>query len=95
MYTEQCNYIVYVRGKIVELNDKIKNTFKCLGLNIKNLREERNISIKELSKKTGIRKEYLEKIESGKAYRIGINRHLCKIANALEIKLYDLFAIGF
>jgi len=35
--------------------------FKKLGENIKAQREKENISIKELSQKTGIRAEYLKK----------------------------------
>lgn len=81
--------------EIMELKYKIKPILKCLGIHIKNLREEKNITIKELSKKTGIRKEYLVKIERGTAYGVMLNRHLVKIANALNIKLYDLFVIDF
>lgn len=34
---------------------------KTVGKNIRNLRNKRNMTIEELSKKTGIRKEYLKK----------------------------------
>ena len=66
---------------------------KKLGNNIQKLRKKRNISINELSEKTGIRAEYLKKIENGKAYRVTLNRHLSKIANVLNIKLFELLKI--
>lgn len=61
-----------------------------LGKRIQNLREERQISIKEMSEKTGIRKEYLRKIELGKAYGILIDRHLFKIADILNVRMSTL-----
>ena len=75
----------------MKINEKVKESFKKLGLRIKQLREYRNIDINELSKKTGIRKEYLEQIENGTAYGVLIERHLVKIANAFKIKLSELF----
>ena len=47
--------------------------------------------MEELSEKTGIRKEYIKKIESGKAYGVTLDNHLFKISNALKIKLSTLF----
>ena len=63
---------------------------KKLGKHIKNLREEKLITIKELSEKTGIRKDYIRKIEQGEAYGVLIDRHLLKIAFCLNIKLSQL-----
>ena len=63
---------------------------KKLGLRIKKLREEQKIPIKEMSDKTGIRTEYLDKIEKGIAYGICIEKHLLKIAKVLKIKLSEL-----
>ena len=54
-----------------------------LGNNIQKYRNEQQISIIELSEKTGIGKEYLRKIENGQAYGILLDKHLFKIANAL------------
>ena len=42
--------------------------FKKFGANIREYREERNLTIQELSKLTKIRMQYLKKIEAGKAY---------------------------
>lgn len=64
---------------------------KLLGTNIKNKRETANLSIKDLSELTGIRKEYLKKIENGTAYRVLIDKHLAKIADALKVPLRSLF----
>jgi len=58
---------------------------KKLGQNIRIAREERNITIKELSEKTGIRTEYLKKIENGEAVRIKIFK-LYQIAHAMNMK---------
>ena len=49
----------------MRINEQMKEVFTSLGLNIKNLREKQKVSLQELSLKTGIRKEYLEKIEKG------------------------------
>ena len=72
-------------------NKRVKESFTKLGLHIRQLREYRNISIKDLSTQTGIRQEYLKKIENGTAYGILIKRHLVKIAEVFEIKLFELF----
>ena len=74
----------------MNIDEKVKHEFKKLGLHIKKLREKRNVSIKELSKKTGIRKDYLNKIEDGSAYGVLIERHLLKISKILKISLYEL-----
>ena len=65
--------------------------FKKLGENIKQLRIENNMSVKELSQKTGIRIPYLYKIEQGKAYGVCIEKHLYKICCVFKIKMSDLF----
>ncbi len=74
----------------MEISKKIKIAFKQLGQQIQNLREERCMDINELSKKTGIRKEYLNKIEKGVAYGVLLEKHLVKIAKALNVKLSEL-----
>ncbi len=75
----------------MHISEKIKTELKKLGQNIKYLRENRSISIKELSEKTEIRKEYLMKIENGNAYGVMLNTHLVKIAKAINVKLSELF----
>ena len=62
-----------------------------LGKRIKEQREKRQITIKELSEKTGIRAEYLKKIENGKAYGVMIDKHILIIAIALKVKIHELF----
>ena len=61
-----------------------------LGENIQKCREEKGMTIKELAEKTGIRKEYIKKIEDGKAYGVLLDRHIFKIAEGLNIKLSKL-----
>ena len=62
-----------------------------LGLHIRKLREERKLTIKELAEKTGLRLQYLQKIEKGTAYGVLIDKHLVQIAKVFEIKLSELF----
>lgn len=68
-----------------------KEEFKKLGTRIQQLREDKGFSISELSEKTGIRKVYLQKIEKGNAYGMTFEKHLIKIADALEIELSKIF----
>lgn len=75
----------------MNMSKKVKNAFKKLGVHIQKLREERKISISELSQFTGIRIDYLKKIENGTAFGVMLERHLAKIAQALKIRLYELF----
>ncbi len=79
----------------MKYNENIKNDFIKLGKHIQNLREARKISLKEMSRKTGIRKDYLQKIEKGIAYGITLNTHLIKIANALNVSLVTLFEYDY
>ena len=78
-------------GMIMNIDEKVKETLKKLGMHIKKLREEQEISTTELAQKTGIRKEYLEKIEDGRAYGVRMEKHLLKISKGLGIKFYQLF----
>lgn len=75
----------------MKIDEKAKQDFIKLGLQIKKLREERTITLKELSAKTNIRKEYLQKIENGKAYGVLIDKHLLEIAIALKVHFAQLF----
>ena len=70
---------------------KFKNEFEKLGKQIRIMREKRDISLGDLSYKTGISERYLKKIENGTAYRVLFNRHILKIAQALNVSLTDLF----
>lgn len=60
-----------------------------VGKRIKVLRNERGLSQEKLALKAGIDRTYLAGIESGK--RNATIQSLEKIANALEIKIKDLF----
>ena len=79
----------------MKYDERFLDTCKKLGNNIKRFREEKQKTIKELSETTGIRKEYLKKIEDGKAYGVLFEKHLVKIATALNIKMSDLFNFNF
>lgn len=75
----------------MKIKKKLEQEFILLGMHIKKLREERNISLKDLSQKTDIRWQYLQKIENGKAYGVLLERHLLKIANALSLDFVEIF----
>lgn len=56
---------------------------EIFGSNLKKIRENKNMSLKELSIKTQMRVEYLKKIENGTAYGLTISK-IFIIANALN-----------
>ena len=58
-----------------------------LGYRIRQLREDREISQRQLALMTGTSRSYLWKLESGKA-DVGIDV-LCRIARALDVKVRD------
>ena len=76
----------------MNIKESVKQDFILLGKHIKKLRESEGLSIKELSIKTGISSQYLRKIENGLAYRVLIDKHLFKIAIALNVKMQELFS---
>lgn len=63
--------------------------FKTVGENIKNVREEKGMTLEEISVKTGIREKYLKKIEKGEAFGFTATQ-LMKIACALKVKPHVL-----
>lgn len=73
------------------MNEKDERLFKTLGKRIRNARKERNITVAQLSQKTGICKSYLYKIENGKAYGVLLERHLFPILGMLKVKCSDIF----
>lgn len=73
------------------MDEEMKEEFKKLGRSIKKLREDKGVTIFELSQRTGIRKEYLKKIEDGTAYGVLLCKHLVRIANALDIHPCAMF----
>ena len=75
----------------MNINEKVKQDFMLLGQNIRKLREERNLTIKETSQKTGIRPQYLQKIEAGLAYGVMIEKHLVPLAKVFKVKFNELF----
>ena len=74
----------------MKIDEELKKDFILLGKRIKNLREERKFTIKDISLKTGIRIQYLQKIEKGIAYGVLIDKHLLKIAIVLQVKMSEL-----
>lgn len=57
---------------------------------IKEIRENRHITLYSLSKNTGISRTYLRELENNKKDNPTI-KTLCKIANFLEVNIKDLF----
>lgn len=76
---------------MINNNEKLKQDFILLGLHIKKLREERNLTTKDIALKTGIRVQYLQKIENGTAYGVKIEKHLYKISKALSVNFVEIF----
>ncbi len=61
---------------------------RSLGYRIRQLREDKNVSQRQLALMTGTSRSYLWKLEGGKA-DVGIDV-LCRIARALDVKVRDL-----
>lgn len=57
---------------------------------IKNLRMKKGITVYKLSKMTNIARSYLVELENNKKFNPSLNT-MYKIANALEVKVDDLF----
>lgn len=74
----------------MKIDEELKQDFILLGKRIRKLREEKSLTIKDVSLKTGIRIQYLQKIEKGIAYGVLIDKHLLKIAIVLQVKMSEL-----
>ena len=74
----------------MNIDEKLKQDFILLGKHIRKLREEKSLTIKDVSLKTGIRVQYLQKIEKGFAYGVRLEKHLLKIAITLQVKMSEL-----
>ena len=72
-----------------DMSEEDKEVFIKFGQNIKKFRRERNMTIKELSELTGIRVQYLYKIEAGKAYGLKTS-HIFIFADAFKMKSYEI-----
>ncbi len=75
----------------MRISEEIKQDFVLLGLHIKKLREERELTIKDVFLKTGISIKYLQKIEKGLAYGVKLDKHLLKIAIAFKTNFSEIF----
>ena len=75
-------------AKEEEDSPELKTVYLSIGQRIRELREQRSFSQKELASRAGIRQPYLAEIEL-----VGINlslRLLLSIAGALDVSLRDL-----
>ena len=77
----------------MEKYEEFKYLCLNIGKNIQKTRRKKNISIIEMSMITSINVRYLKKIEKGIAYRFLLNKHLLKIANALDVGIYELLNV--
>ena len=68
----------------------MKNYAKNLANNIKKLRNINNLTIEELSQKTGINTYFLIKIEQAKAKRIFIS-HIDTFCKCFNVGINELF----
>ncbi|MCQ2744307.1 MAG: helix-turn-helix domain-containing protein [bacterium] len=67
----------------------ISKIHRIFGENVRNIRVEKGLTIKEVSLKTGITEKYLFKIENGNAKGMKIS-HIFKLAQALNMMPYQL-----
>lgn len=57
---------------------------------VKNIRENKKISLNKLSEETKISKSYLHELESNKKFNISLDK-LYKISTALDVNVKELF----
>lgn len=57
---------------------------------VKNIRENKKISLNKLSEETRISKSYLHELESNKKFNVGLDK-LYKISTVLDVNVKDLF----
>ena len=57
---------------------------------VKNIRENKKISLNKLSEETRISKSYLHELESNKKFNVGLDK-LYKISTALDVNIKELF----
>ena len=66
------------------------NSLAIFGKNVQKIRLKRRLTLEEVSKKTGIKIGYLEKIEKGVAKRVS-TKHLFLFAEIFEAKPSSFF----
>lgn len=71
-------------------NTTFEQRMVLLGKRVNEVRQYKNITINELSKKSGLSTRYIKKIENGQALNINI-RHVYLLYKSLElVSIYDL-----
>jgi transcriptional regulator with XRE-family HTH domain len=63
-----------------------------IGVRLRELREDRNLSQGDIEKRTGLLRCYISRVENG--HTVPSLETLEKMASALEIPLYELFTNG-
>ena len=58
-------------------DEKSIKLIKIFGENVQKIRQSKNISIKKMSEKTGIRENYLKKIEKRRSHRYNNIKNIC------------------
>lgn len=86
-------YVILSVGKTIESacmnDDNFLERLKIFGENVRKYREKANITIKELSEKTDIRKQYLKRIEKGNCIGISTSQ-VYLLAEGLNITPREL-----
>lgn len=85
-FTETIERILRSRGL---LTDPEETLHKSIGATIRNLRRERSLTLKQLSRRTGLSVSLLSQIE--RAESSASVSSLYKVSAALEVRLTDLF----
>ena len=67
---------------------KKSEMLQLLGQRIKYYRELKGLTLNQMSELTGIKKNYLKRIDKGNASSVSI-LHLVKMSEVLDISVYD------
>lgn len=76
----------------MDFDEIFKQDLVLLGRHIRKLREERGLTLAEVSSATGISISYLKKIEEGKAYRIKVFAHIFPMIELFHISFKEIFS---
>lgn len=71
------------------MKEQTSKTLKIIAKNLKRIRDERGLTIKDVSELTGIRCEYIRKIEQVKAPKMNLSK-LYFLTKGLKVSFKDL-----
>ncbi len=75
--------------EVIMLHEDYSEKFKTFGKNVEKYRLKANITHRELSEKTGIREQYIKRIEKGDCIGLSTSQ-VYSLAKGLNIPAYEL-----